>query len=268
MRELLAILWDGPFAMATWVDWVDITVLAVLIYGLIRFVRGTRAGQSMLGLGLVGAVYLLSDLLGLSALHYVLDNVFVYAVLAIIILFQEDIRRVLARAGERVFTPSGGAALTDANLIEEINKALFALATRRIGALVAVQRSAALDAYVEGTHTIDAVVSTELLQSIFHPASPIHDGAVVIARGRIAWAGVFLPVSLAKNLPKNYGTRHRAAIGLTERSDALCLLVSEERGTVAVIDGGVITPVADANELRQQLQERLGMEAAKEVASA
>src|SRR5690606_38168227 len=121
-----------------------------------------------------------------------------------------------------------------ANLAEEIGKAVFSLANRKVGALIAVERDASLDPFSEGGHPVDAVLSSELLQPIFHPSSPLHDGAVVVARGRISRAGVFLPISLSKTLPKVYGTRHRAAIGLTERTDAICLLASEERGTVAV----------------------------------
>jgi diadenylate cyclase len=166
---------------------------------------------------------------------------------------------VLARAGGTVFTRGGTRALEDANLLEEIVKAVFLLASRRIGALVALERSAALDAFCEGSHMVDAMVSSELLQSIFHPSSPIHDGAVVIRNDRISRAGAFLPISLSKHLPKAYGTRHRAAIGLTERADAVCLLVSEERGTVAVVLGGRVIPVVDTNDLRQRLQEALGV---------
>jgi diadenylate cyclase len=111
---------------------------------------------------------------------------------------------------------------------------------------------------VEGAHPVDAVVATELLQSIFHPSSPLHDGAVVIAEGRIVAAGVFLPISLSKDLGRSWGTRHRAAIGLSEETDGLCVVVSEERGTVALVSRGEVTPIADTNDLRQRLVEKLG----------
>lgn len=258
MREAWVWLADSPFGTATLVDWVDVLLLSAAIYAVLRVLRGTRAFQSLLGVLLLAAVYLASDVLGLSALHWVLDSVVVYAVLALLILFQEDVRRVLAQAGGTVFTGSTRARrAADAQQLEEVIKAVFALASRRIGALVALERQAALDPYSDGAHAIDAVVSTELLQALFHPTSPVHDGAVVIAEGRIAKAGVFLPISLSKTLPKIYGTRHRAAIGLTEQTDAVCLLVSEERGTVAVVTEGVIQPVVDANDLRQHLQEIL-----------
>lgn len=141
--------------------------------------------------------------------------------------------------------------------MEEVIKACFALAHRKIGALIVIERSVSLERFTEGTHPLDAVVSTELLQSIFHPSSPLHDGAVVIMGERIVAAGVFLPISLSKELSRAWGTRHRAAIGLTEASDGLALVVSEERGTVALVKRGNVTPVADANDLRQQLVEKL-----------
>jgi diadenylate cyclase len=271
MRASLDWLWQSPLGTVGLVDWVDITVLAAAIYLVLRVLRGTRAAQSLVGLLLLGAVYLASGLLGLSTVHWVLDNVVVYAVLGLIILFQEDIRRVLAEAGGRVFTGSGQRSTADAGLVEEIVKAVFLLASRKIGALVAVERRASLHTFSESALPVDAVVTREVLQALFHPSSPVHDGAVVIGGGRISKAGVFLPISLSKGLPKVYGTRHRAAIGLTERTDAVGVLVSEERGTVAVVVDGRVEPMVDENDLRQRLQELLGQRrqpVQKEVASA
>jgi uncharacterized protein (TIGR00159 family) len=256
MRSFLEMWRYTPFATATWIDWLDITVLAWLIYRGLVLIRGTLAMQSLLGLGLLAVVYLASDVLGFTTLHYVLDNLFVYVVLALLILFQDDIRRALARAGGTVFARRTGP--TDANLLEEVNKAVFELARRKLGALVALEREAHLEGYAEGAHRMEARVSTELLQAIFHPSSPLHDGAVIISEGRIMAAGVFLPITLSKEVSRAFGTRHRAAIGLTEATDAITLVVSEERGTVAMVDGGQVTPIADADDLRERLQERLG----------
>jgi diadenylate cyclase len=247
----------GLLGTATWSDLLDVGLLAAAVYAVLRVLRGTRAFQSLVGLLLLVAVYLLSGAFGLSTLHWVLDNVSVYAVLALIILFQEDIRRVLAEAGT-VFAGTGGRTIADANLIEEIVRAVFALAGRRIGALIAIERTGSLDRISEGADLMDAALTAELLQAIFHPTSPLHDGAVVVSRGRIRKAAVFVPISLSKTLPKIYGTRHRAAIGLTEQTDAVTLLVSEERGTVSIVMGGVVTPVVDPNDLRLRLQELLG----------
>lgn len=258
IREVWRWIVESPFGTATWTDWLDVGVLTLLVYGALGVLRGTRASQILVGLLLVGVVYLLSAWTGLAALHWVLDNLFVYAVLAMLILFQEDIRQVLATAGGTLFARATRLQVEEAQRLEEITKAVFNLAGRRIGALIAIERSASLEPYCENAHPIDGIVSNEVLQALFHPSSPLHDGAVVIARGRLAHAAAFFPISLSKQLPKAYGTRHRAAIGITERTDAVCLLVSEERGTVAVVAGGTVVPVVDNNDLRQRLQEALG----------
>ena len=246
---------DSAFYTATWVDWLDIGILALGIYLVLTWLRGTRAFQSLIGMALLVVLYMAAATVGLTTLHWLLDNIFVYAVIALIILFQDDIRRALARAGGTVY--GRNKRISDLNMMEEIIGAVFSLAGRRIGALIAIERSASLMPYTEGAHLLDARVSTELLMSLFHPSSPVHDGAVLVCGRRLFSAGVFLPLSHSKQLPKSYGTRHRAAIGFTEETDAVCMLVSEERGTVAVVQGGVVTPVADPNDLRQRLQEYL-----------
>ncbi len=247
---------ESPFSSASWVDWVDIGLLAVVIYRILVVMRGTPAMQSLIGLMLLAALYVVSELLGLATVHWVLDNLMVYVVILLLILFQEDIRRALARAGGTVFS-RGARRASDANVMEEVIKAVFSLAHRKIGALIVLERNASLEGHVEGAHAVDAEASTELLQAIFHPTSPLHDGAVMISKQRIVAAGVFLPISLSKDIARTWGTRHRAAIGITEITDGLCLVVSEERGTVALVQGGIITPVADANDLRQRLVEHL-----------
>ncbi len=255
MQWLLDSLRDSPFSTVGWVDAVDVCLLAWLTYRGLLLIRGTRAMQSLVGLGLLGAVYVISDRLGLTTLRFVLDNLVVYLVIAVLILFQEDIRSALARAGG-VF--SRRAAVADANLVEDVIRATFELARRKIGALISFERGVSLDSFTDGAHRLDAAVSTELLQSIFHPSSPLHDGAVVIADNRLIAAGVFLPINLSRDVSRAFGTRHRAAIGLSEATDAVCLVVSEERGTVTIVEGGEVVPVADADDLRKHLQERLG----------
>lgn len=246
---------NSPLATATYVDWLDIGLLAWVFYRGLLFLRGTRAMQSLFGLAVLGVIYLIADDIGLNTLHWVLDNLFVWVALAIVILFQEDIRRALARAGGTLFARTTRA--TDAQVLEEVIRACFALAKRRVGALIAIERTAELEPYSEGAHRLDSAVSTEILQAIFHPTSPIHDGAVLLVESRLHSAGVFLPISLSKEVSRAYGTRHRAAIGLTEDTDAICLVVSEERGTVSLVQDGVVQPVADANDLRQRLREGL-----------
>lgn len=257
---MLQWLRDGPLGGATWVDWLDILALSVVLYRVLVVMQGTRAAQSLIGLAMIGALYLASDQLGLAAVHWVLDKLFVYVVIALLILFQDDIRRALARAGGTLFgaRANGASRPSDANAMEEVVKTAFSLAHRKIGALMVIERQASLEPYVEGAHPVDAVVSAELLQSMFHPSSPLHDGAVVITNGRVVAAGVFLPISLSKDLGRSWGTRHRAAIGLSEETDGLCVVVSEERGTVALVSRGEVTPIADTNDLRQRLVEKLG----------
>jgi uncharacterized protein (TIGR00159 family) len=253
-----------PLVGARWRDWLDILLLAFVLYRLFLVIQGTRAVQSLLGLGLLGVLYLASGIAGLSAVHWVLDKLFVYIVIAVLILFQEDIRRVLARAGGTLFSRAWRlSAPSQANAMEEIVKAVFALAHRKIGALMVIERQASLERYVEGAQPVDAVVSTSILLAVFHPSSPLHDGAIVISHGRVVAAGVFLPISLSKEVARTWGTRHRAAIGLSEETDALCLVVSEERGTVALVSRGDITPVADPNDLRRLLIEKLGERTAR-----
>ena len=256
MTEAVSRWWvDSPFATATWTDWVDVLLLAWLIYSGLMLIRGTRAMRSLLGLTLLIVIYGLAYVAQLSTLRWVLDNLFVYLVLAVLILFQEDIRRALARAGGTLFARTSRPS--DANLREEVIQAVFALAGRKIGAIIAIERTASLSAYAEGAHAVDARVSAELLQAIFHPSSPIHDGAVVLAGGRLVAAGVFLPITVSPDVSRAFGTRHRAAMRITEETDAICLVVSEERGTVAIVEGGRIVPLADAKELREQLQRGL-----------
>lgn len=253
MNALRQFLADSPFATATWIDLVDIVILSLLFYRGLLFLRGTRALQSLLGFLVLGIAFVLSDIFGLNALHWLLNNLFVWVALTIIILFQDDIRRALARAGSTFFGRT--ARTTDMNVQEDLIRACFAMARLKVGALIAIERTASLEGYTDGSHALDAKVSNELISAIFHPTSPIHDGAMIVSGNRVQAAGVFLPIALQKTPRRAFGTRHRAAVGLTEATDAVCLVVSEERGTVSLVQNGEVTPVADANDLRQRLQE-------------
>ena len=247
---MLGWLWESLH----WNDVLDVSIMAFLIYRALLILKGTRALQSLVGLlGILG-LYVFAEQFGLVSVHWLLEKFLVYIVLAVIILFQKDIRRGLARAGGRLFV--GGRSDTgNASMREELIKACFALASRRVGALVAIERSANLDDYVDRATLIDSQVSHELLSAIFHPTSPLHDGAVVIQKNRIAAAQAFFPLSLSKEISRFFGTRHRAAIGLTEETDAVAIIVSEERGSVSLVVDGRIIPTANANELREQFQD-------------
>lgn len=236
-----------------WNDVVDIAILSYVLYRALLILKGTRAFQVLIGLVFVMVTYAIADRAHFYTLQSLLDEFFSAIVLAVIILFQNDIRHGLARAGGRLFRSF--APRPETSMLEDLVRACFALASRRMGALIAIQRTAALDDYVEPALRLDARVSQELLLSIFHPTSPLHDGAVVVQDGRLAAAKVFLPLSLSKDVSRFFGTRHRAALGLTEETDAVVLIVSEERGTVSLAMAGALTPVGDINELRQRLQE-------------
>lgn len=234
---------------------LDIALTWWLLYRVMLVLRGTRAFQSLVGLGMLGVLYLASARLGLFTIRWALDSFFVYIALAVLILFQDDLRRGLARTGGSFFM--GSSADSEALPVEELVQAAFSLASRRIGALVVLERQASLGDLVESGHPLDARVTQELLMTLFHPTSPLHDGAVVIRKGRVAAAKVFLPLSLSKDIARYFGTRHRAALGLTEETDAVVLVVSEERGSVSLVQAGALTLLSDTNDLRQRLQEIL-----------
>jgi len=245
-------LWES----LRWTDALDIGLMAFIVYRTLIIMRGTRAIQSLAGLGVLVLLYLMAAKLELLTIHFMLEKFFVYLVLAVVILFQQDIRKGLARAGGQLWLSRSRSSL-ELSTVEELVRVSFAMASRRMGALIAIERTASLDDFVEPASKIDALVSEELLLSIFHPTSPLHDGAVILQKGRVAAAQGFLPLTQSKNVSKFFGTRHRAAIGLTEETDALVIIVSEERATVSVVERGEIRPTSDANELREVLQERL-----------
>lgn len=247
------------FTSLRWTDILDIALLWFVLYRTLLVLRGTAALSVLFGLMIVLGLYVASDHLQLYAIHWLLEKFFVYIVLAVIILFQADIRRGLAGAGGRLFSGFGTTASQSA--IEDIVKASFALAGRRIGALIAIEREASLDPVAENATRLDARISQELLLAIFFPTSPLHDGAVLVRGDRALAAKAFFNLTLAKDVSRFFGTRHRAAIGLTEETDALVVLVSEERGTVSLVVGGEVLACADANELRERLAEHIGARA-------
>lgn len=237
-------------------DTVDILLVAAGIYWLLLLIRGTRAVQMLVGLIVLIALSLASEVFQLATLGLVLENFFASAVLIIIILFQNDIRRALARMGRGVF-PSVSAA-QESQVLEEVVKAAQALAQKRVGALIVLERETALGDQIEAGSALDSQVSKELLTSIFHTSSPLHDGAVVIQDGRIGFAGCILPLTLRDDLPEGVGTRHRAAVGITEETDAVVIVVSEETATISVVMGGEMTQGLDAPRLRVLLHDIMG----------
>jgi len=231
-----------------WVDGLDILILYYIFYRSLLILRGTRAFQVLFGLVLISFLYFLSEWLELVTINWILKELFGYLVLAIVIIFQSDIRRGLARMG----VPFMGTVhkQEEVQLFEEIARACFRLSERSEGALIVVEREASLIGILAEGTPVDAHVSADLLVSIFNKHSPIHDGAVVIRDGRVEMAGCFLPLSQNPELDQYMGTRHRAALGLTEETDALVFLVSEERQTVSLVFHGKVTAVADTDALR------------------
>jgi diadenylate cyclase len=236
-------------------DTIDIVVVTLGIYWLLLLIRGTRAVQILIGLIVLIALYVASELFQLVTLGLILENFLSAAVLIIIVLFQHDIRRALARVG-RGFFPSVSAQ-QESQIVEEVVRACQTLAQKRVGALIVLERETALRDQVEVGTTVDAEVTKDLLTSLFLPYSPLHDGAVVISEGRIASAGCILPLTLRTDLPEGVGTRHRAAVGITEETDAVVIVVSEETATISVVMGGEMIRGLDAPRLRVALRDIL-----------
>ncbi|MEW6300261.1 MAG: diadenylate cyclase CdaA [Thermodesulfobacteriota bacterium] len=237
-----------------WQDLLDITLIACGVYWIIHLIRGTRAVQMLLGLVFLFLTYLASQALELYTLNWVLDNFLSSILLVIVVLFQNDIRRALTEVGRGSLF--GVGERTDfRSVLEELIKAVGTLAGKRMGALIVLERKVGLNEYIEMGTRLDARVSKELICSIFLPTSPMHDGAVVIQRGRVAAAGCFLPLTTDPRVSRTLGTRHRAAIGLTEETDAVVIVVSEQEGTVSLVSEGRISRGLSADALRSLLQQ-------------
>jgi diadenylate cyclase len=263
---LITVLWNFGVDLAEFFnsrfdplrDTVDILLVMAGIYWLLLLIRGTRAIQILVGLIVLIALSLASELFQLAALGMILERFLGSAVLIIVILFQNDIRRALARVG-RGFFPSFSVQ-QELQVVEEIVRTAGALSQRRHGALIVLERESNLGDLIEAGVNVDAALSKELLTSIFQPSSPMHDGAVVIQEGRVSFAGCILPLTLRTDLPEGLGTRHRAAVGITEETDALVVVVSEETANISVVLGGEMLRGLDAPRLRVVLREILGGE--------
>ena len=244
------------FTSFRWQDGLDILLLSIVIYWGLNLIRGTRAVPMLIGLGVVYGIYFLSNVFEVYTLNVLLKNLLGWSLVLVFIVFQDDIRRALTQVGTRpLFSPRERVAQGQA--VEELIKALTYLASRRVGALVVLQNEVGLNQYIEVGTALDARVSKELVTSVFLPGAPIHDGALIIQRGRITAAGCFLPLTTNPNVSRTLGTRHRAAIGLTEETDALAIVVSEEDGMISLVREGKITRDVDAATLRTTLHRLL-----------
>jgi diadenylate cyclase len=235
-----------------WQDMVDVILMSIIVYRLLLIIKGTKAAHMLIGLGLLLMASLLSRYFELYTVDWMIQSFWAQIVIAIIILFQPEIRRALAQMGEaQIFKNLTSAE--ELKSLDEIVRATVALANKKIGALIAIERDTSLKDFVEMGTPLDAKVTKEILLSIFHPTSPIHDGAVVIKGNRIVAAGCFLPITMGPDISKSLGTRHRAGLGLSEETDAVIVVVSEETGMVSMAIHGKFETHLDMGTLRDIL---------------
>ena len=235
-------------------DVLDILIVSFLIYEGLKLIRGTRAMQMAIGSLLVLLLLYLSQAFPLRTVGWLIQHVLSYLVIAAIVLFQSDIRRALAHLGRAPFFRYLGRSARVKDMIEEVVTAAGMLAAARVGAIIVFEREIGLRNYVESGIPIDAAVSYDLLTTIFQPATALHDGAVILSEDRIAAAACFLPLSVSPQIDRDLGTRHRAAIGLSEETDALAVVVSEERGEISFARHGRISRGLSTDDLRNRLQ--------------
>lgn len=240
---------------------IDIAIVAFLLYQSLLVVRGTRAGHILIGILMMVFLYAVAVWAGLEALRSLLSFIVPYLGLAIIVLFQSEIRRTLARIGRKRWF-SGGFRAPES--IHEIVLAVEQLAAQKTGALIVLERDIGLRTFVESGVRMDALISRDLLLSIFRPGLPLHDGAAIIQKDRIAAAACFLPLTTSPSLSRTLGTRHRAAIGITEETDCLSIVVSEEMGRISVAAFGEIASGIPLGELVQRIHRHFGMQHSSE----
>lgn len=233
-------------------DILDILIVAFVLYRIFLIIKGTRALQMLVGIAILLAAFVVSRWLELYTIDWIVQSFWSQIVIALIILFQPEIRRALAQMGQNPLLRTI-SAIEETRFIEEIIRTAVSLANKKIGAIIVLERETELGDLIEMGTALDAKVSKEILTSIFLPYSPIHDGAVIIKDGRIAAAGCFLPLTMSAAVSKTLGTRHRAAVGITEETDAAVIAVSEETGTISVAVEGKLTREVDAGALRRIL---------------
>jgi diadenylate cyclase len=258
--ELLSLtVWPWHFVGIR--DVIDIIIVAVLIYELLRLVHGTRAVQMAVGLGLIGFLYELSSWLGLSTVQWVLRNAVLYLGFAVIVLFQHEIRAALTHLGSNFRIPWGsrerGRNPFGQEWYDEVVLASTTLASEKTGALMVFERDVGLKTYIESGIRLDAKVNYDLLVTIFNTHTPLHDGAVIISNNRVAAACCFLPLTQNPLISRELGTRHRAAIGVTEDSDAFVVVVSEETGVISFAKEGRLKRNLDGPKLRSLIQQAM-----------
>jgi uncharacterized protein (TIGR00159 family) len=240
----------------TWWDILDILLVAFIIYQLLLFLRGTHAVQMALGALVLVVLYWTSLLANLQTVNWLLRTFLPFMVFGIIVVFQSEIRKVLARLGKTPFLGSFSSKRKE-EVIDEVVLAATTLASSRTGAIIVIERDMGLRSYIETGIALDALLTYDLLVNIFNPETPLHDGAVIIQGNRAAAAACFLPLTVNPELSRALGSRHRAAIGLSEDTDAVAVVVSEETGVISLVEEGRIHRELDGRQLRQALLDSL-----------
>ena len=237
-----------------WWDVLDILIVSILIYEFLKLIRGTRAMQMAAGSLLIVGLFYVSRLAPLQTVNWMIRNMLAFVAFAAIVIFQSDIRRALAHFGQAPFFRYLNRQQAADETIEEIVVASTTLSTQRIGAIIVVEREIGLRNYIESGIPLDALLTYDLVATIFQPGSPLHDGAVIIQESRVAAAACFLPLTVNPRVSRELGTRHRAAIGLTEECDAVCVVVSEETGAISLALDGRIERRLTPDQLRERLR--------------
>jgi diadenylate cyclase len=237
-----------------WWDLLDIAIVSFLIYEFLLLIRGTRAVQMGVGTLLIVGLFYVSRLAPLQTVNWLIRNMLLYVAFAAIVIFQSDIRRALAHFGQAPFFRYFYRQEAADETIEEIVVAATMLSSQKVGAIVALEREIGLRNYIESGIPLDATLTYDLLVTIFHPGSALHDGAVIIQDGRVAAAACFLPLTVNPPVSRELGTRHRAAIGLTEEGDAVAVIVSEESGLISLAIDGRIDRGLSPDDLRARLR--------------
>jgi diadenylate cyclase len=251
-----------------WWDVVDIAIVSFLIYEFLKLIRGTRAVQMGVGTLLIVALFYVSRLAPLQTVNWLIRNALLYVAFAAIVIFQSDIRRALAHFGQAPFFRYFNRQEAADETIEEIVVAATMLSSQKVGAIIAVEREIGLRNYIESGIPLDATLTYDLLVTIFQPNSPLHDGAVILQENRVAAAACFLPLTVNPRVSRELGTRHRAAIGLTEEGDAVAVIVSEETGSISVALDGRIDRHLSPDDLRSRLRSLVTMRKSKRQVGA
>lgn len=259
--------WTQLFSLRTLINLIDIGIVAFVISNILRLFRNTRAMQLLNGIAIIIVVKFISSFVGLHTTEFIVDFIIQWSAIALIVIFQPELRKALEHLGRnKVFDRRGKDFVSqDEKIVNEIMEAVQYMARRKIGALISIEKDLPLNEYVETGIKMDSMITSQLLINIFIPNTPLHDGAVILQGHRIASAASYLPLSENPSVPKKYGTRHRAAIGLSEHSDAVTVVVSEETGTISISNRGKLLADLEAIDAHDYLKAELVIDSESHV---